>query len=134
MSRNLIVLIVDDDADDREILQDAFTNACPEATLVPLENGDALINWMHSCDPMALPSLIMLDLNMPGKDGRESLKELKADPQFQAIPIIVFTTSSSHRDKKTAYESGANCFITKPDTFDKLVGLSRSICTLWFTE
>jgi CheY-like chemotaxis protein len=99
-----------------------------------LENGDALINWLHSCDPMALPSLIMLDLNMPGKDGRESLKELKADPQFQSIPIIVFTTSSSHRDKKTAYESGANCFITKPDTFDKLVGLSRSICTLWFTE
>jgi CheY-like chemotaxis protein len=73
----------------------------------------------------------MLDLNMPGKDGRETLKEIKSNKQFQEIPTIVFTTSSSHRDKQNVYELGANCFITKPDTFNKLVELTSCIMRLW---
>jgi CheY-like chemotaxis protein len=68
---------------------------------------------------------------MPGKDGREILKEIKTNTRFQHIPTIVFTTSSSHRDKKIVYGLGANCFITKPDTFNKLIELASSINKLW---
>jgi CheY-like chemotaxis protein len=76
----------------------------------------------------------MLDLNMPGKDGREALRELKSMEAFQKIPTIVFTTSSSDRDKQMAYESGANCFVTKPDTFNKLVEVTGCILKLWLPE
>ena len=78
-----------------------------------------------------LPDLILLDLNMPGKDGREILREIKADNRFHHIPTIVFTTSSSVRDKQMVYDLGANCFITKPDTFNKLIEMTTSISKLW---
>jgi two-component system response regulator len=73
----------------------------------------------------------MLDLNMPGKDGRETLKEIKSDNRYQHIPTIVFTTSSSMRDRQMVYDLGANCFITKPDTFNKLIEMTNSISRLW---
>lgn len=125
------ILIVDDDADDREIIRDAFKTNNDSAEYLPLENGDALLQYLHENKNGSLPSLILLDLNMPGKDGREALKEIKSDADFQKIPIIVFTTSSSERDKQTSYEYGANCFVTKPDTFDKLVDVTGAILKLW---
>lgn len=125
------ILIVDDDADDRDIIRDAFSTNNDRVEYVPLENGDALLQYLHDKGFNGLPALIMLDLNMPGKDGREALKEIKSNAAFQKIPIIVFTTSSSDRDKQTAYESGANCFVTKPDTFDKLVDVTSAILKLW---
>lgn len=125
------ILIVDDDADDRDIIRDAFHTNNDRAEYIPLENGDALLQYLHEKGSNGLPALIMLDLNMPGKDGREALKEIKSDAAFQKIPIIVFTTSSSDRDKQMAYESGANCFVTKPDTFDKLVDVTGAILKLW---
>lgn len=128
------ILIVDDDADDREIIIDAFKTNNNKAEYVPLGNGDALLQYLYEMKNNGLPSLIMLDLNMPGKDGREALKELKSIGSFQKIPTIVFTTSSSDRDKQTAYESGANCFVTKPDTFNKLVDVTGCILKLWLPE
>jgi CheY-like chemotaxis protein len=125
------ILIVDDDADDRDIVRDAFLTNDDKTEYVLLENGDALLQYLHENVSNSLPTLIMLDLNMPGKDGREALKEIKSTSSFQKIPIIVFTTSSSDRDKQTAYESGANCFVTKPDTFDKLVEVAGCILKLW---
>jgi CheY-like chemotaxis protein len=77
-----------------------------------------------------IPALILPDLNMP-EDGREILKTFKSNSRYQQIPIIVFTTSSSTRDKQMAYSPGANCFITKPVTFNKLIDLTKSISTLW---
>jgi two-component system response regulator len=68
---------------------------------------------------------------MPGKDGRETLRQIKNDERFQHIPVLIFSTSSSHHDKKKAYELGANCFITKPDTFNQLTELARCFITLW---
>src|SRR5688572_21752250 len=113
------ILIVDDDADDREIIKDAFVTGSLDMEYVFLENGDRMIQHLQSHAEDA--SLILLDLNMPGKDGRESLKVLKTSKRFHHIPVIIFSTSSSQRDRLMAYELGANCFITKPDTFNKLV-------------
>lgn len=124
------ILIVDDDADDREIIRDAFTATLDEQQYVFLENGEKLIDFLSDGEA-ATPSLILLDLNMPGKDGRETLRELKADQRYHHIPTIVFTTSSSHRDRTIAYSLGANCFVTKPDTFNKLVELTQCIARLW---
>ena len=131
MKRKHCIVIVDDDADDREIIRDAFESSVQEQDYLFMENGDRLIEYLQGADDQNRPSLIMLDLNMPGKDGRETLKELKSSQRFQEIPTIVFTTSSSHRDKQNVYELGANCFITKPDTFNKLIELTSCISKLW---
>ncbi|HVF80783.1 MAG TPA: response regulator [Flavisolibacter sp.] len=125
------IVIVDDDADDREIIRDAFENYKKEQQYVFLESGDRLLDYLEQSTDANAPSLIMLDLNMPGKDGREILKEIKTDNRFQHIPTIIFTTSSSQRDKQMVYSLGANCFITKPDTFNKLIELASSIGKLW---
>lgn len=130
MKKKFQILIVDDDADDREIIRDAFENTADHSDYVFIENGDRLIEFLESKDA-ELPSLIMLDLNMPGKDGRETLKEIKAHKRFQQIPTIVFTTSSSVRDREIVYSLGANCFITKPDTFQKLTEITTAIGKLW---
>lgn len=131
MKRKHCIVIVDDDADDREIIRDAFANGSEEQEYVFIENGDKLLDYLEEQNESASPSLIMLDLNMPGKDGRETLKEIKTNGKYQHIPTIVFTTSSSHRDKQTVYDMGANCFITKPDTFNKLIELTTCISKLW---
>ena len=131
MKRKHQILIVDDDADDREIIRDAFMSALEEQDYVFVENGDKLLEYLEHSGEREPPSLIMLDLNMPGKDGRETLKEIKNDSRFHHIPTIVFTTSSSVRDKQMVYDLGANCFITKPDTFNKLIEMTTSISRLW---
>jgi len=131
MKKKHHILIVDDDTDDREIIRDAFEAALPEQEYVFIENGDKLLEYLTESSEENIPSLIMLDLNMPGKDGRETLKEIKSHHRLQQIPTIVFTTSSSIRDKQIVYNLGANCFITKPDTFNKLVELTTSISKLW---
>ena len=131
MKKEHFIIIVDDDTDDREILKDAFVSVTKEHQYIFFENGDMLLDYLYNHTENGLPSLIFLDLNMPGKDGRETLKELKSDKRFSPIPTIVFTTSSSLRDKITSYDLGANCFITKPDTFNKLVELTKSINQLW---
>ena len=125
------ILIVDDDADDREIIRDAFTTTLNEQDYIFIENGDKLLEYLEGNMEDGIPSLIMLDLNMPGKDGRETLREIKSDKRFHHIPTIVFTTSSSMRDKQMVYDLGANCFITKPDTFNKLIEMTTSISKLW---
>ena len=125
------ILIVDDDADDREIIKDAFASSAENHEYIFLENGEKLIEYLEINMVENMPSLILLDLNMPGKDGREILKEIKSDQRYHHIPVIVFTTSSSNRDQLISYDLGANCFITKPDTFNKLVELTNCIARLW---
>ncbi|MGZ5221454.1 MAG: response regulator [Chitinophagaceae bacterium] len=131
MSRKHNILIVDDDIDDREIIRDAFEHSRTDNHYIFIENGEKLLEYLQEKDGAESTSLILLDLNMPGKDGREILKEIKTNTRFQHIPTIVFTTSSSHRDKQIVYNLGANCFITKPDTFNKLIELASAITRLW---
>ena len=135
MSEKHIILIVDDDLDDREIIRDAFmSNHKNHREYVFIENGDLLLQYLEEADNERSPALIMLDLNMPGKDGREALKEIKASERFRHIPTVVFTTSSSQKDMQVSYDLGANCFITKPDTFNKLVEITNSIVQLWLPD
>ena len=78
------------------------------------------------------PSLILLDLNMPGKDGRDVLKEMKEKKDaLISIPIVVITTSFSEKDRETSYQLGGNCFVTKPDSYKELLELTDSIAKLW---
>lgn len=137
MSASPIIMIVDDDSDDRDILRDAFIAALDgtEAEFMMAENGDKAMEQLlnNPEDEGELPQVIMLDLNMPGKDGRETLSDVKADDRLKTIPVIVFTTSSSQRDKIAAYQLNANCFLTKPDTFNKLVNMCESVCRLFLS-
>ncbi|OLY92082.1 CheY chemotaxis protein or a CheY-like REC (receiver) domain [Cnuella takakiae] len=135
MKLNKTIVIVDDDADDREIIRDAFEASGDGLNHVFMENGDRLMQYLAATAMEGnLPSLILIDLNMPGKDGREALREIKSSEQLLSIPTIVFTTSSSDRDRQATYHMGANCFITKPDTFNKLVELAKCIRHLWLPE
>ena len=134
MKQKHSIVIVDDDADDREIIRDAFVANDDAPDYHFIENGEVLMRFLEERSNGDLPSLIMLDLNMPGKDGREALKEIKSNKNLQHIPIIVFTTSSSPRDRQVVYALGANCFVTKPDTFNKLVELTSSIMKLWLPD
>lgn len=135
MSKKQIILIVDDDSDDREILRDAFMAKHKEhREYVFIETGDHLLEYLANGEKEELPSLIMLDLNMPGKDGREALKEIKGSERFRSIPTIIFTTSGSQKDRDVSYNLGANCFITKPDTFNKLVDMVNCINQIWLQD
>ena len=134
MKRKHCILIVDDDVDDREIIRDAFETTLEGQEYHFFENGERLLTFLDGLQETTVPSLIMLDLNMPGKDGREILKTIKTSKRFHCIPTVVFTTSSSQRDRKTGYELGANCFVTKPDTFNKLVDLTNAIALLWLQQ
>jgi CheY-like chemotaxis protein len=126
------VFIVDDDADDRESIRDAFLENKHHQEYVFMKNGDQLIDHLASGPKNSNPVVILLDLNMPGKDGRDVLKEIKQNKDFKTIPVIVLTTSSSEKDRESSYQLGANCFVTKPDSYKELVNITDSIAKLWF--
>lgn len=125
------IVLVDDDEDDRYIFQEAFLQTGCKNPFVQFENGTLLLNYLETVDPGEYPSLILLDLNMPVMDGREVLKTVKANPQWRHIPVIVFTTSRLGKDRKTAYDLGANCFISKPSGYQEVLDISKSIAMLW---
>jgi CheY-like chemotaxis protein len=125
------VFIVDDDEDDRMSMRDAFMENKHSHNYVFMHNGDQLIGHFASDPVVKHPSLILLDLNMPGKDGREVLREIKKNDDLKPIPVIVVTTSSSAKDRETSYKLGANCFVTKPDSYQALVALTDAIARLW---
>jgi CheY-like chemotaxis protein len=129
-SKNPIV-IVDDDSDDRGLIKDAFLENNADKAFVLLESADVLLEFLKTAADSELPSLILLDLNMPGKDGREALKEIKRDSKFRHIPVIVFSTSSLDKDRIMSYELGANCFLTKPSSYQEMIYLTDAIVKLW---
>lgn len=128
------VYIVDDDPDDRQIILDAFLENDSRLDYVFIENGEQLMNSLHGADKSELPSLIMLDLNMPGMMGLQALKEIKTNKNFNHIPTIVLTTSVLPKDRVSSYELGANCFLRKPEIYADLLELAGSIIKLFFRE
>ena len=118
----ITILIADDDADDRMLIKDAFESGKLNNKLEFVEDGEELLRFLRregeyaSMQDHAYPGLILLDLNMPKMDGREALKELKADPGLQRIPVVVLTTSEAEEDIVRTYGLGVNSFITKPVT------------------
>ena len=135
--RPISILVADDDPDDRMMIQEAFTENRIANQVVFVEDGEQLMAYLrreglfaeHKDEPF--PGVILLDLNMPKKDGREALKELKADPELCRIPIIVLTTSQAEEDIVRTYGLGVSSFITKPVSFEGLVDAVRVICQYW---
>ena len=131
------ILIADDDADDRMLMLDAFEEASLSNPIDFVEDGVELMEFLKregkytDLESDALPGIILLDLNMPRKDGRTALKEIREDPRLRPIPIVVLTTSKSDEDVLRTYNLGVNSFITKPVTFDKLVELVQLIGKYW---
>ena len=131
------ILMADDDPDDRLLVQDAFTEIRLDNPLDFVADGVELMDYLHRRGAYAhlagakLPGLILLDLNMPRKDGREALNEIKQDEMLRKIPIVVLTTSRADEDLLASYNLGANSFIVKPVTFDKLVEVIRVVTDYW---
>lgn len=122
---NLQLFIIDDDADDREFLIDALIRNEYKFDFVEFSNGEHLFEYILA-NPEQIPDLILLDLNMPIKNGYETLKELKADKQLKDIPVMVITSSSRKEDEAYCYELGCNHFCRKPITlneYEKLTSL-----------
>lgn len=130
--------MADDDPDDRMLTRDALVESHLLNELKTVENGEELMDYLHQrgkfSDASAYPrpGLILLDLNMPRKDGRDALKEIKADPELRLIPVVVMTTSKADEDVLRTYELGVNSFITKPVTFEGLVDLLKILGKYWF--
>jgi CheY-like chemotaxis protein len=134
----ITILLADDDPDDRKLTHDAFMENRLANEFHAVEDGEELMEYLHrqgkyeSLRGEPLPGLILLDLNMPRKDGREALKEIKADPDLRRIPIVVLTTSKAEEDIVRTYDLGVNSYVTKPVTFKSLVELIRILGRYWF--
>lgn len=136
--KSITILIADDDAEDRMLVAEAFVESRLTNDLRFVEDGEQLMDYLHHrgrySNPMnsPRPGLILLDLNMPKKDGRRALQEIKSDPTLRQIPIVVLTTSKSEQDVYRSYDLGVNSFITKPTTLGGLVNLVTTLGKYWF--
>jgi CheY-like chemotaxis protein len=134
----ITILIADDDPDDRELTRDALKECRLANDVHFVKDGEELLEYLFrrgefkKLEGTPLPGLILLDLNMPRKDGREALKEIKALPEFRRIPIVVLTTSKAEEDILRTYDLGVNSYITKPVTFDSLVETIKVLGKYWF--
>ncbi|MGV8834607.1 response regulator [Cellvibrio sp.] len=135
--KTLIILMADDDADDRLLAQEAMHESRVLNELHFVEDGVQLLSYLRGDDDFSdralypMPGLILLDLNMPKMDGREALAEIKADPRLRRIPVVILTTSKAEEDMVKGYDLGAASYITKPVTFDALVELMRTLGKYW---
>ena len=125
---NLIVF-ADDDSDDRLLLQEAFEENELVCTLDFVEDGVELLDYLAK--NKATPSLILLDINMPRKDGKQVLQEIKTSDKWRHIPVVMFTTSKSPEDIRKCYDLGANSFIVKPSSFENLLSVTNTIGQYW---
>lgn len=132
------ILLADDDEDDCMLAREALVESRLSSELHVVKDGEELMDYLYHRGKYAIPSssprpgLILLDLNMPKKDGREALKEIKSDPELRQIPVIVLTTSKAQEDIYRTYDLGANSFIIKPMDFASLVEVMQTIGKYWF--
>jgi CheY-like chemotaxis protein len=131
------IVVADDDMDDRMMIKEAFEESKLGNAVDFVEDGMELLEYLRCQGKYAelagkpYPGFILLDLNMPRKDGRTVLKEIKSDPVLQRIPVIVLTTSEADEDIIKTYDLGVNSFICKPVSFDKLVDIVKTIGHYW---
>jgi len=134
----VVILMADDDEDDCMLAREALAESQLTNDMYCVRDGEELMDYLHQRGKYAQkssaprPGLILLDLNMPKKDGREALKEIKTNSYLRQIPIVVLTTSKADEDIYRTYDLGANSFITKPVTFESLVEVMRTIGKYWF--
>jgi CheY-like chemotaxis protein len=132
-----VILLADDDADDREMIQKALKSRLP-IELRFVSDGEELLEYLHRTGKFSAalsspaPQLILLDLNMPRKDGWEALAEIKAAPELRTIPVVVMTTSKAELDIAKTYDLGASSFICKPVTLARLTEVMQVLSEYWF--
>ena len=130
------VLLVEDNPGDVRLTREALSEAHREVSLNVVNDGLDALRYLRREPPYASaprPNLILLDLNLPKKDGREVLEEIKTDAELKEIPVVVMTTSDAQADIRRAYGLHANCYVTKPADFDAFVTLVKSIEQFWLS-
>lgn len=135
--KSIVILMADDDPDDRLLTREALEEAHLVNELHFVENGEQLLDYLHqrgqySSTNAPRPGLILLDLNMPLKDGREALEEIKQDSYLRKIPVVVLTTSKAEEDILLSYDLGVSGYITKPVRFEELIEVMRTLGRYWF--
>jgi len=132
--RPIEILLVEDNPADVRMTVEALKDCRVGNTLSVVEDGEQALSFLRKSDGYSertRPDLILLDLNLPRKDGHEVLAEIKADPDLRKIPIVVLTTSENERDIRKAYDLNANCYITKPGGLEQFVSVMKSIQYFW---
>jgi CheY-like chemotaxis protein len=136
---SITILLADDDEDDRVLTADALRRSRLVNDLRFVVDGDDLMKYLRGQGayadggvPAPRPGLILLDLNMPKKDGREALAEIKGDPELRRIPVVVLTTSKAEEDVVRTYDLGVNSFVSKPVTFEQLAEVMTALAIYWF--
>lgn len=131
-------MLAEDDPDDRLLIRRAFHAVSPDSTIAMVSDGEEVLEYLYRrgryADSGAFPwpSLILLDLNMPRKDGHQVVREIRAIADFKSIPIVILSTSVSEHDIMLSYDLGVNAFISKPPSFSKLKKTVRSLTDFWF--
>ena len=125
------VIIADDDEDDRMLVLSAFQENRADVHIDFAVDGSDLMDILTKKTVVASTVFILLDLNMPKKDGREVLKEIKQDPKLKKIPVIVFTTAKNESEIRNCYDLGANTYIVKPDGFEELRKVVLNLSSYW---
>jgi CheY-like chemotaxis protein len=138
LNPSFTILMAEDDPDDRFLIARAFKELGSNALLHFVKDGEELMQYLldsggspAASDAPSPPALLLLDLNMPKKDGREALTEIRANPNFLELPVVVWTTSSHEEDVHFCYEKGANSYVTKPHSYRDLVKVVRKIVNEW---
>jgi two-component system response regulator len=133
----ITILMAEDDPDDRLLTKEAFQESKLANDLRFVKDGEELMDYLKrrgkykNPEQSPRPGLVLLDLNMPRKDGREALQEIKADPNLRMIPIIVLTTSKAEEDILRSYDLGVSSFITKPVSFEELISVVKVLGKYW---
>lgn len=132
----IAILMADDDDDDFVLTQKALRQGKLLNTLIRVKDGEELLDYLlkkgdYADQETIRPGVILLDLNMPRKDGREALREIKSNPDLSDIPVVVFTTSKAEEDIYKSYQLGVNSFITKPVTFENLIKVMQTLGKYW---
>lgn len=136
-AKPVTILLAEDDPDDRYLISEALDENRLTNRLYIVEDGEELLDYLYQRgkytdgEKWPRPGLILLDLNMPRKDGREVLEEIKADPMLRRIPIVVLTTSHAEEDLLRSYDMGVSGFITKPVSFNGLLEIMKAIDLYW---
>lgn len=137
-AKSTIILLADDDPDDRLLTREALQENGAKNDFRTVEDGEELGDYLFrrgkysNPEQSPRPGLILLDLNMPRKDGREALREIKNHPELKKIPVVVLTTSKAEEDICRTYDLGVNSYIAKPVTFESLVGVMNDLVKYWF--
>ena len=136
MGHPIEILLVEDNAGDVRLTIEALRESKVRNNLHVASDGVQAMDFLRQqghYEHAIRPDLVLLDLNLPRKDGREVLAEIKADPKLKTIPVVVLTTSRAERDVLQSYELQANCYITKPVDLEQFITVVRSIEDFWLT-